>query len=183
MGSIPITRSTSRQPVKTSSSATAPAAKADPETPSLRLATLGWREWLALPDLGLVAIRAKVDTGARSSALHVEYSETETEDGVEWVRFGIRPSRRARMRDCRAPVVDRREVTDSGGKRSLRIFIRTGVQIGGQRYPIELNLTQRREMLFPMLLGRTAVAGRWVVDPAGSFLQGERGRASRRPLA
>ena len=156
---------------------TASAPVAASESPAPGLATLGWREWLALPDLDLGAIRAKVDTGARSSALHVEYSEASVEDGVEWVCFGLRPSRRARMRECRALVVDRREVTDSGGKRSLRVFIRTTLQLGAQRYPIELNLTQRREMLFPMLLGRTALAGRWLVDPAGSFLQGERGTA------
>ena len=145
-------------------------------TPDPSLQLLGWREWLALPELGLRAIRAKVDTGARSSALHVEYSDSERVDGVEWVRFGIRPSRRSKVRECRAAVVDRREVTDSGGKRTLRVFIRTRLRLGGQCYPIELNLTQRRDMLFPMLLGRTALAGRWLVDPAGSFLQGERGR-------
>jgi hypothetical protein len=144
------------------------------------LPLLGWREWLALPDLDLAAIRAKVDTGARSSALHVEHSQTFVEDAQEWVQFGIRPSRGSRIRDCRAPVIDRREVTDSGGKRSLRVFIRTTLVLGTQRYPIELNLTQRRDMLFPMLLGRTAVAGRWIVDPAGSFLRGEAAAIGRR---
>jgi hypothetical protein len=151
-----------------------------PSDPGFPLPLLGWREWLALPDIGLAAIRAKVDTGARSSALHVEHSDTYVEDGAEWVCFGLRPSRRAKIRECRVPVVDRREVTDSGGKRGLRIFIRTTLALGGQRYPIELNLTQRREMLFPMLLGRTAVAGRWMVDASGSFLQGEPSAAVRR---
>ncbi|MCK7595498.1 ATP-dependent zinc protease family protein [Pseudomarimonas salicorniae] len=135
---------------------------------------LGWREWLALPELKLRAIRAKIDTGARSSALHVEESETFFENGIEWVRFAIVPTRGGKVRECRARVVDHREVTDSGGKRTLRVFIQTTLALGGQRYPIELNLTQRREMLFPMLLGRTAVAGRWVVDPSGSFLLGEK---------
>lgn len=134
--------------------------------------TIGWREWLGLPDLGLPAIRAKVDTGARTSALHVEYSEVELRDGVEWVRFGMRAKRLGRVRDCAAIVTDRREVTDSSGNRTLRLFIRTTVQLGSQCYPIELNLTRRHEMLFPMLLGRTALAGRWTIDPAGSFLQG-----------
>jgi hypothetical protein len=151
-------------------------------TPSTVLPVLGWREWLGLPALGLPVIRAKVDTGARTSALHVEYSETEWREGVEWVRFGLRPKRHARVRDCVAPVVDRREVTDSSGKRTLRIFLRTELQIGALRYPIELNLTQRHQMLFPMLLGRTALAGRWMIDPAGSFLQGRprRGAAATR---
>jgi len=136
------------------------------------LASLGWREWVGLPALGLPAIRAKVDTGARTSALHVEFNEDFQRDGKPWVRFGLRPNRHAAPRLCEAEVVDRREVTDSSGLRRPRVFIRTEVRIGSLQYPIELNLTQRHQMLFPMLLGRTALAGRWVVDPSGSFLQG-----------
>lgn len=178
---VPFTRSTlSLQPVTVSTPDGARLLAPGPGSP-LVLPMLGWREWLGLPELGLAAIRGKVDTGARSSALHVEHSETFVEDGVEWVRFGLRPSRHARTRECRAQVIDHREVTDSGGKRSLRVFIRTTLELGGQRYPIELNLTQRRQMLFPMLLGRTAVAGRWLVDPAGSFLTGKR-PVRRRPV-
>ena len=149
------------------------------------LPILGWREWLGLPELGLPVIRAKVDTGARTSALHVEYSDVERRDGDEWVCFGLRPKRHARVRDCLARVIDHREVTDSSGKRTLRVFIRTQLQIGALRYPIELNLTQRHQMLFPMLLGRTALAQRWMIDPAGSFLQGRPRRridAPHRPV-
>jgi hypothetical protein len=165
--------------------ATRDADHANPSAATTTLPILGWREWLGLPELGLPVIRAKVDTGARTSALHVEYSEVEQRDGVEWVRFGLRPKRHARVRDCLARVIDHREVTDSSGKRTQRVFISTELQIGALRYPIELNLTRRHEMLFPMLLGRTALAGWWMIDPAGSFLQGRprrRREASRDPV-
>jgi hypothetical protein len=135
---------------------------------------LGWREWLALPDLGIVAIRAKVDTGARSSALHVLDQECFQRDGREFVRFlldtGV-PG--AAPQPAEAPVLDRRHVTDSGGHRTERVFIRTRLRLAGIEWEAEVNLTQRRNMLFPMLLGRTALAGRFLVDPASSFLQGD----------
>jgi hypothetical protein len=134
----------------------------------------GWREWLALPDLGIGAIKAKVDTGARSSALHVERLEEFQRDGARWVRFEISPTSRRRIRPhvCETPVVDERPVTDSGGDRRMRLFIRTRVAIGVHVFDIETNLTSRRGMLFPMLLGRTALAGRVLVDPAQSYLLG-----------
>lgn len=135
---------------------------------------LGWREWLALPDLGILAVRAKVDTGARSSSLHVESQETFQRDGAEWVRFGLDTGRyHSPLAFAEAPVLERRKVTDSGGHRSERIFIRTRLRLAGREWPVEVNLAQRRNMLFPMLLGRTALAGRFVVDPAASFLQGD----------
>lgn len=131
---------------------------------------LGWREWLTLPALGIVAIKAKLDTGARSSALHVEALETFHQDGALHVRFVVRPRRRsARTLVCTAPVVDRRPVTDSGGHRSERWFIRTDVQLAGQRFAADINLTDRRAMLFPLLLGRAALEGRFRVDPALSY--------------
>jgi hypothetical protein len=136
--------------------------------------TLGWREWLALPALGIDAIRAKIDTGARSSALHVDAFETFGRDGVEWVRFVLRAGEpeRGATHHCEAKVVDRRPVTDSGGHRSERVFIRTGLVIGALQFEVEMNLASRHNMLFPMLLGRTAMAGRCLVDPARSFLLG-----------
>ena len=153
----------------------------EPATPVV----LGWREWLALPDLGIRAIRAKVDTGARSSALHVDALETDFRDGVEWVRFhlgadGVFDS----LRDgewAEAPVLDRRMVTDSGGHRTERIFILTTLSLAGEAWPIEINLSQRRNMLFPMLLGRTAMAGRFLVDPQRSFVLGEPDADQDRP--
>lgn len=135
---------------------------------------LGWREWLSLPDLGIGAVRAKVDTGARSSALHVEDQQVFLRDGVEWVRFVLDTGRYdAPPAAAEAPVLDRRPVTDSGGHRTERIFILTRLRIAGIEWPAEVNLTHRRNMLFPMLLGRTALAGRFLVDPASSFLQGD----------
>src|SRR4249919_1746589 len=135
---------------------------------------LGWREWLALPGLGIGSIRAKVDTGARSSSLHVREQELFEQDGRQRVRFVIEHG----MDDIlsghlEAEVADQRDVTDSGGHRETRIFIRTLLRLpGGQEWPIELNLTQRRNMAFPMLLGRSALRRRCIVEPARSWLLG-----------
>jgi hypothetical protein len=145
---------------------------------------LGWREWVALPELGIPAIRAKVDTGARSSALHVEAIVEFRRDDADWVRFKLDPVSRSRKRArwIEAPLLDRREVTDSGGTVSLRPFIRTDVKIDNQRYSIEINLTNRRGMLFPMLLGRTAMQGRWLIDPGQSYVLGDSTSQSPSPI-
>ena len=135
--------------------------------------TIGWREWLALPALGVPALKAKIDTGARSSALHVDGLDIIELDGMRIARFALRPGADREPVYLQAPVVDIRPVTDSGGKTTQRPFIRTDVEIGGRRWPIEINLTNRTNMLFPMLLGRTAMAGRLRVDPAQSYLLGE----------
>lgn len=146
---------------------------------------LGWREWIALPELGIPAIRAKIDSGARTSALHVEAIEEFQRQGAEWVRFKLDPVTRSRQRAhwLEAPLLERREVTDSGGGISLRPFIRTAVQIADQRYPIEINLTNRRGMLFPMLLGRTAMRGRWLIDVQQSYVLGEAPPEGLSPVA
>ncbi len=140
---------------------------------------IGWREWLALPELGVISVKAKIDTGARSSSLHVEHQEEFIRDGRRWVRFELLPTSRRRKHPliCEAPVVDERAVTDSGGSTAMRLFIRTLLAMGGQTWPIEINLTNRRSMMFPMLLGRTAMRGRVRVDPSLSFVLG---RARRR---
>jgi hypothetical protein len=135
---------------------------------------LGWREWLALPALGIAEIRAKIDTGARSSSLHVEAQWRFTEAGVPWTGFRIRTGAGAgRLLEASAPVFDEREVTDSGGNRTRRVFLRTPLHLAGIEREIEINLTDRRGMLFPMLLGRTAMARAFTVDPARSFLHGK----------
>jgi hypothetical protein len=139
---------------------------------------LGWREWLSLPELGIAAIRAKIDTGARSSALHVEALSSFFEGEVEWVCFSVRTGVGDELHTCNAIVLDRRPVTDSGGHVTERVFIRTELDLAGQRFPIEINLTNRRNMLFPMLLGRTAMAGQFLVDPALSFALGDRSESS-----
>ncbi len=139
--------------------------------------SLGWREWLAVPGLGIDAIKAKIDTGARSSALHVEALETFHESGVLHVRFVVRVRRRGDlMIACRAPVSDRRQVTDSGGHRSERWFIRTDIVLAGQRFSADMNLSDRRSMLFPLLIGRSTLDGRFCVDPALSYTCPRRAR-------
>jgi len=133
-------------------------------------ASLGWREWVALPGLGIGAIKAKLDSGARSSSLHVEAIETFDQGGVAHVRFQVRLRRRGgAVVACTAPVLDRRIVTDSGGHRSERWFIGVELEIARQRFSTEMNLTDRRAMLFPLLLGRSALGGRFRIDPALSY--------------
>jgi hypothetical protein len=135
---------------------------------------LGWREWVSLPGFGLAHVRAKVDTGARTSALHVDWQEVFDRDGVEWVRFGLHPDNTvAAGQAIEARVLDRRPVTDSGGHVGERVFIRTQLALAGRVFDAEINLTSRRAMLFPMLLGRTALASRFIVDPSRSFVLGQ----------
>lgn len=135
------------------------------------VAMLGWRELIALPDLGIGALRAKVDTGARTSALHVDAQWRFTEGGAPWVGFRVSRGRAGgRVVEALAPIVDERDVVDSSGHRMRRAFIRTRMRVAGAERTIEINLTDRRGMLFPMLLGRTAIRGRFAVDPARSFL-------------
>lgn len=141
------------------------------------LLILGWRERIALPQFGITAIKAKLDSGARSSALHVETLEAFSREGATWLHFALRVGRRhARHVQCETRAHDRRAVTDSGGGVTQRWFIETDIVLADSRFRIELSLTDRRGMLFPMLLGRTALAGRVVVDPARSY-------TARRPAA
>lgn len=131
---------------------------------------IGWREWVALPDLGVPWIKAKVDTGAKSSSLHAW--DIEIADAT--VRFNLHP-----LQDddtvvvaASAPLVEHREVRSSNGEVDVRPVIRTAVTVRGQQYDIELSLTSRDEMGFRMLLGRTAMRRRFVVDPGKSFVGG-----------
>lgn len=132
--------------------------------------TLGWREWVALPDLGIELLKAKVDTGARSSSLHAFDIHTFERDGQLWVAFKVHPHQHDddQTVSCEAQVKDHRQVTDSGGHRSMRYVIETTLVLGEQQFPIEMTLADRSDMLFRMLIGRTAMQG-YVVDPNRSF--------------
>ncbi len=140
------------------------------------LITLGWREWVALPELGLPAIKAKVDTGARTSALHAFDIEHYKENGNDMLKFQIHPVQKNQelVVECRAPLKDKRQVTDSGGHREMRYVIETLIVIDTHSYLIELTLTDRDTMRFKMLLGRTALKNRAIVDPTRSFMCGKK---------
>ncbi len=137
---------------------------------------IGWREWLALPSLGIPAIKAKVDTGARTSALHTFDLSTYTDNGHDYVKFHIHPlQRRTDIElECTAPIIDRRMVRDSGGRAEERIVIMSDLSLGENTWPVEITLTNRDDMLFRMLLGREGIRQRGLlVDPAVSYRNGK----------
>lgn len=149
------------------------------------LPVIGWREWVALPDLEAAMIKVKVDTGARSSALHAFDLHQFERDGVPWVRFQIHPIQRSDEQtvEVEAEVKDLRSVRSSSGKASVRPVIVTRVALLGATWPIELTLASRDEMGFRMLLGREAIRQRFLVDAGGSYYGGKPKRSKRRPSA
>lgn len=140
--------------------------------PSREKAIVGWREWVSLPELGISTLKAKIDTGARTSALHAFRVDYYEEQGQPKVNFDIHPlqGQETPVINCVANVIDRRRVTDSGGHREERYVIKTHLILGMHTWPIEITLTNRDDMRFRMLLGRTAIRRRFIIDPAVSFL-------------
>ena len=135
---------------------------------------LGWREWVQLPDLVDVPVKAKVDTGAKTSSLHAFFIEPYTKDGKPWVKFLLHPNQNDNdiEVECHAAVADRRDVSDSGGHKEKRYVIESSIVVGKDVLIAELTLTDRDSMSFRMLLGRNLLRGAFVVDSGSSFLMG-----------
>ncbi len=143
---------------------------------------LGWREWVCLPDLGVELIKAKVDTGARSSSLHAVDIEHFVRNHLPWVRFVVLPWQRSGLDPVatEAPLHDTRHIRSSSGESTERPVITTTLRIGDRHYPTELTLTDRSEMGFRMLLGREAIRARYLVDSGRSYRTGKPPKAIRR---
>lgn len=133
---------------------------------------VGWQEWVALPDLGLPALKAKIDTGAKTSALHTHLIEPFGSQRHPKVRFTVRPSPDDDLEImATADIIDQREVASSNGVRELRYVIRTHLSLGNETWPIEVTLTNREHMTYRMLIGRQAIRTDMLVDCAASFRQ------------
>jgi ribosomal protein S6--L-glutamate ligase len=134
---------------------------------------VGWQEWISLPELGLPALKAKIDTGAKTSALHTHSIEPYGSAKRPKVRFSVRPSPESGDLEvaATADVVDRREVISSNAERELRYVIKTSLSIGGRQWPIEVTLTNRERMAYRMLIGRQAIRSDMLVDCTASFRQ------------
>jgi hypothetical protein len=150
------------------------------ETP---LVIVGWREWVSLPDLGISRIKAKIDTGARSSSLHAFDIEKFDRGGVAWVRFRVHPRQRSDdvTVSCEAEIHDIRNVRSSSGESSERYVILTPVWWMGDTWMVDLTLADRTEMGFRMLVGREAMRGRMLVDPGRSYFGGKPKKKRHQP--
>lgn len=142
---------------------------------------LGWREWIGFPDLGIVQIKAKVDSGARTSCLHAFRVEPFERDGRSWVSFDIHPQQgnTDEVITCEAPVLDKRAVRDSGGHEEIRYVIETTIRIGERSHTAEVTLTDRDTMKFRVLLGRSMFRGKYLVDASRSYLCGKKKRKAK----
>ena len=143
---------------------------------------IGWREWVRLPDLFAGRIKAKIDTGARTSALHAFKITPFSKDGAGYVRFTVHPLQRLRKPEvtCVALVIDHRGITDSGGRVEQRYVVRTMLKLCKSRWPVELTLTNRDQMGFRLLIGRQALRRRYLVDPGRSFVVRKKKKAKSR---
>ena len=151
-----------------------------------KAATIGWREMVALPDLGIARLKAKIDTGARTSALHAVELAPFVRDGAGWIAFTVPLTGTRRRLRSEAPVVDQRPIRNTSGVAEARFVIETMLVLGRRHWLIEVSLANREEMEFDLILGRTAIRRhRLLVHPGRSFLAGDpmrlRGAAARRP--
>lgn len=135
---------------------------------------IGWREWTSLPDLNVPGIKVKVDTGARTSALHAFGIKPFEKNNEPWIEFYLHPIQRHRKPEikCESKILETRTVTSSNGQKELRYVIQSTISLGGENWPIEITLTNRDEMGFRMLLGRQALQN-ILVDPSKSFQLGK----------
>lgn len=133
---------------------------------------IGWREWADLPDFDVSRVNAKIDTGAKSSAIHAFRIRETVLDGVDHVEFYLHPVQRRKKPEvfCRAPVADRRVIRSSNGQEEERYVIETRLKLGGRLWKIDLTLTNRDAMGFRLLLGRDALRRKFIIDPGASYL-------------
>lgn len=137
---------------------------------------IGWREWVEFPDFEGVWLKAKIDTGARTSALHAFNIRESNRDGELWISFRLHPRQKRKKPSilCRAKVQGKRKIRSSNGKVETRYVIRTRIRIGDRTRTVEITLTNRDEMGYRMLVGRTAMKDKFIIQPEKSWLQGER---------
>lgn len=136
---------------------------------------IGWREWAAFPELGQFRIKAKIDTGAKTAALHAFRVKTTFRGGVEYAEFYVHPAQKRRLPEifCSSPVVDRRGIRSSNGVVEQRLIIRTLLRLGEREWPIDVSLADRDAMGFRLLLGRDVFKKKFLIDPKASFLLGK----------
>jgi len=136
---------------------------------------IGRAEWFSFPTLGIPAIKARIDSGAKTSSIHAYHIKPFQRDGVDWVKFEVHPvqGNRRVVIDCESPIVDQRKVKSSSGTSEKRYVVRAPVTIGDRVWDIELTLTNRDSMGYRMLLGREAMIGRMMIDPEKSFCLGK----------
>ncbi|MCK9174950.1 MAG: RimK/LysX family protein [Desulforhopalus sp.] len=149
---------------------------------NIHLPVIGWREWVALPELGIETIKVKVDSGARSSSLHAFDVDTFDRDGNQWVRFKVHPLQRSQEKNIvvEAKILEFRSVKSSSGVAKMRPVIMVEIEFLDERWPVELTLASRDNMGFRMLLGREAFRGRFLVDAGNSYYGG---RPERKKMA
>ena len=144
---------------------------------------IGWREAVGLPDFEIQRMKAKIDTGARTSALHAVELKPFKKAGAPWISFSVQQGKSNELVPCTAPVIDQRAIKNTGGVPELRYIIRTLLIIGQRSWHIELSLSDRSQMEFELILGRSALQGHnLTVDPGNSYLAGEPGLSPLRAI-